>query len=145
MSDSVFAVLTVIVPLMAAALFQLLLCFKVKSRLVRLLPVCLLSAAAAFQLLMACLSGGMAVLGFEVMAVFSGLLLLACGAGWLIWAAATRRKRLCFLVLSITFALLTLVGVGFVLSTHGSAGAGYAVVPMGCTLVLLGLYQRCGK
>lgn len=145
MTDSVFAVLTVVVPLMAAALIQLLLCFRVKSSLLRLLPVCLCSAAAAFQLLMACLSDGMAVLGFEVMAIFSGLLLLACGAGWLIWAAAAGRKKLCFLVLSITFSLLTFVGIGFVLGTHGTADAGYAAVPMGCTLVFLGLYQRCRK
>lgn len=39
-------------------------------------------------------------------------------------------KKKVLLVLSIVFALLTLAGAAYVVTSHGQHSAGYAVVPM---------------
>ena len=41
-----------------------------------------------------------------------------------------KTKRSIFLVLQITFIVLTFVGAGYVILNHGEPNAGYAVVPM---------------
>ena len=45
------------------------------------------------------------------------------------------------LVLSIVFIVLTFVGAIFVLTSNGTANAGYAVVPMVITLACLAGYR----
>ena len=63
---TLFLSATVLLPL------QLLLCFKVKSKLVRLVPVCLLVLPTA---------------------LFAGFMLLICGVGWGIWGMIRLIKR----------------------------------------------------
>ena len=47
------------------------------------------------------------------------------------------------LVLSIVFTILTFVGAIFVLTSSGTANAGYAVIPMAITLACLAGYRAC--
>lgn len=79
----------------AAALLpvQLLLCFKVKRLAVRLAPVILLSALLALFVVLWISTPGWDGLGYAFLAVFTGVMMLMCGAGWGIWAAAYGLKK----------------------------------------------------
>lgn len=55
----------------------------------------------------------------------------------------TRKKVL--LILTILFALLTFIGVGYIFYTGGKANAGYACVPMIFELICSGFYRRIKK
>ena len=72
---------------------QLLLCFKIRKIVIRLLPVMVLSVLTAVLSLLAAVSSGWDSLGYIVVAVFSGIMLLACGGAWGIWAIAKRMKK----------------------------------------------------
>ena len=72
---------------------QLLLCFKAKRRVFRLLPVTLLCAATLFFVAQAAASTGWDSLGYALFGIFTGLMLLMCGIGWGIWAAANFLKK----------------------------------------------------
>ena len=71
---------------------QLLLCFRVRSLALRLLPAAVLAGAEAVCLLLLLASAGLDGLGYLILAIFGGILLSACGAGWGIWALARRRR-----------------------------------------------------
>ena len=45
------------------------------------------------------------------------------------------------LILSIVFILLTFVGASYVLTSNGTANAGYAVIPMVIALACLASYR----
>ena len=49
------------------------------------------------------------------------------------------------LVLSIVFIVLTFVGAIFVLTSNGTANAGYAVIPMVIALACLAGYRTCNN
>lgn len=78
---------TVLLPL------QLLLCCRVRSRLLRLLPALALGALAVVFLLLAAFSSGWVALGYAMFAALAALMLLMCGAGWGLWALIRRGKR----------------------------------------------------
>ncbi len=65
---------------------QLLLCFKVKSKAIRLLPTILLSILTTIFVIMSVVITGWDGLGYIFLAIFSGIMLLMCGIGWGIWA-----------------------------------------------------------
>lgn len=65
---------------------QLLLCFKVRSRIIRLLPAVLLSILTIIFAVMSAAVTGWDGLGYIFLAIFTGFMLLICGAGWGIWA-----------------------------------------------------------
>ena len=65
---------------------QLLLCFKVKSKVIRLLPVILLSIPTIIFVMMSVAITGWDGLGYIFLAIFTGFMLLMCGVGWGIWA-----------------------------------------------------------
>ena len=65
---------------------QLLLCFKGKSRAIRLLPVILLSMLSIIFVMMSVALSGWDGLGYIFLAIFTGFMLLMCGIGWGIWA-----------------------------------------------------------
>ena len=65
---------------------QLLLCCKVRSKLIRLLPVIVLSVPTAFFTLMSVAATGWDRLGYTFLAIFAGFMLLMCGIGWGVWA-----------------------------------------------------------
>lgn len=65
---------------------QLLLCFKAKSKAIRLLPVILLPIPTIFFVIMSVVSTGWDSLGYIFLAIFTGFMLFMCGVGWGIWA-----------------------------------------------------------
>ena len=67
---------------------QLLLCFKVRNLLVRLLPVLILAALALALVGEVLVSAGWDSAGYLFLVIYIGFMLLACGIGWGIWAAA---------------------------------------------------------
>lgn len=72
---------------------QLLLCFKVKSRTVRLLPIIILSVLTAALVITALAVQGWDGLGYALFAIFTGFMLFMCGIGWGIWAISRCKKR----------------------------------------------------
>ena len=74
---------------------QLLLCFKVKSVFLRLLPSILLTVTTIFLFTMMTTSRDWDALGYAVLGVLSGVLLIFSGIGWGIWAIARciRKKK----------------------------------------------------
>ena len=72
---------------------QLLLCFKVKSRAIRLLPVILLSIPTIIFTVMSVAITGWDGLGYIFLAIFAGFMLLMCGVGWGIWAISKLIKK----------------------------------------------------
>ncbi len=51
------------------------------------------------------------------------------------------KKQTLFLILVITFAILTFFGAGYVLYNRGQVNAGFAVIPMMIELAFLCLYR----
>ena len=72
---------------------QLFLCFKVKSRAIRLLPVILLSIPTIIFTVMSVAITGWDGLGYIFLAIFTGFMLLMCGVGWGIWAISKLIKK----------------------------------------------------
>ena len=84
---TLFLSATVLLPL------QLLLCFKVKSKLVRLVPVCLLVLPTVLFAVLSAMATGWDALGYLFLALFAGFMLLLCGVGWGIWGMIRLIKR----------------------------------------------------
>ena len=74
-------------------LIQLLLCFKVKNKVIRLLPVFLLSIFTIFFVAMAATATDWENLGYIFPAVFIGIMWLICGMAWGIWAIIKLIKK----------------------------------------------------
>ena len=73
---------------------QLLLCFKVKPIFLRLLPSILLTGTTILLFAMMAASRDWDAIGYAVLGVFSGVLLIFSGIGWGIWGlVALIRKR----------------------------------------------------
>ena len=72
---------------------QLLLCFKVKSKAIRLLPIILLSIPTLIFIVMSTTTQGWDGLGYIFLAVFTGFMMLICGVGWGIWAISKLIKK----------------------------------------------------
>ena len=73
---------------------QLLLCFKVKPIFLRLLPSMLLTGTTILLFAMMAASRDWDAIGYAVLGVFSGVLLIFSGVGWGIWGlVALIRKR----------------------------------------------------
>ena len=64
---------------------QLWLCFKVKKRLVRLLPVVFFFVLGIAFVCLASISTGWDSLGYIIFAIYAAYMLFVCGVGWLIW------------------------------------------------------------
>ena len=74
-------------------LIQLLLCFKVKNKNIRLLPVILLSIVTIFFVAMASTATDWENLGYIFPAIFIGFMWIACGMAWGIWAIIKLVKK----------------------------------------------------
>ena len=76
---------------------QLLLCFKVRKLLFRLLPAIALTLSTAFLFAMSSTSRDWDAVGYLILGIYSGVLLTFCGLGWTIWGLAVaiknRRKK----------------------------------------------------
>ena len=65
---------------------QLLLCFKVKNKVICLLPVVILTVPTILFIGIAITAPGWDSLGYTFLSIFTGFMLLTCGLGWGIWA-----------------------------------------------------------
>ena len=76
---------------------QLALCFKVKSKILRLLPVVVLSILAVAAAIAAATSIDWDALFYLICAVYLGIMLFICGIAWGIWALVVfiRKKKNC--------------------------------------------------
>lgn len=88
-ATTVFAFAMVVLVL----ILQLLLCFKTKYLLIKLIPVILLIiSTVVFCVLSACI-GGWDSFGYLFFALLSFGLLFVCGFVWIIWAIGRKRNR----------------------------------------------------
>ena len=67
---------------------QLSLCFKANNKALRLLPIGILSLLLVIFLCMIQLAPGWDGIGYAILAMFAGILLVACSISWGIWLAA---------------------------------------------------------
>ena len=72
---------------------QLSLCFKVKSKIMRLLPVIILSALTAVSAVAAAVGTDWDVLFYLICTVYFAIMLFVCGVGWGVWAIAGKVKK----------------------------------------------------
>ena len=72
---------------------QLLLCFKVRNLLIRLLPAIELAVSTFVFTVLYFISVGWDRIGYLFLVIFAGFMLLMCGIGWGIWAVACLVKR----------------------------------------------------
>ena len=95
LGDIELTTLTLILSLVVVLPVQLLLCFKVKSILLRLLPAVIFSFLTAALMLAGYLIQGWDGLGLIFLAIFAGIMTLACGIAWIVFAIVrcARRKR----------------------------------------------------
>lgn len=75
-----------IITILAILTIQLLLCFKVKSRVIRLLPIVLFSISTIVLFHKAVSISGWGGLLYLLYAIYSGIMTFVCGIGWFVWA-----------------------------------------------------------
>lgn len=91
--DVEITTLVLVLSILVLLPIQILICFKVRSKTIRLLPVIALSVLTVCFLLMAVVSSGWGTLGYFFFAIFTGFMLLVCGIGWAIWAIIKRVRQ----------------------------------------------------
>ena len=72
---------------------QLFLCLKVKSKIIRLLPVILLIAMTIIFFVMSSMASGWEAFGYFLLAYCMIIMLFACGVAWIIWAIRKFMKK----------------------------------------------------
>lgn len=80
-------ILIVVLPL------QLVLCFKVKSKFMRLLPVIVLSVLIIASAVAATVGTDWDVLFYLICTVYFAIMLFVCGFGWGIWAIIKKARK----------------------------------------------------
>ena len=85
--------LVLIVSIVVLLPLQLLLCFKVKKLLFRLLPIIILFILTIAFVIMNFLIPSWDNLVYLFLAIFSGFMMFMCGVGWGIWAISAKAKR----------------------------------------------------
>ena len=85
----------IFVYILAAVLLvvQLLLCFKVKNKFIRLIPVYLFSLLTAVFGILAIVFDEWDRVAFVLLAACAAFLLLICGAGWALWRFVKRIRQ----------------------------------------------------
>lgn len=72
---------------------QLALCFKVKSKTVRFLPIIILAILAVIAASAAMTSTNWDAIFYLVSAVYLAIMLAVCGIGWGIWAIVRKKTN----------------------------------------------------
>ena len=85
-------VFLILIPLVL--LVQLLLCFKVKPLIIRLLPAVVLAAITALLLIATLISNGWDSLGYLILTLWAAVHLAACGVGWAVWGISRLIKHI---------------------------------------------------
>lgn len=91
--DINFTTLILIVCVVIILPVQLLLCFAVRNRAIRLLPVIILSVLIGILVIMAISVHDLRVVGYVLLAVYAGFMLFSCVIGWGIWAITKKIKK----------------------------------------------------
>ncbi|MBQ7920085.1 MAG: hypothetical protein IJ324_09125 [Lachnospiraceae bacterium] len=91
--DVELTTLTLIMGIVLLLPIQLLLCFKVKSRTIRLLPVIILSVLVVTFIVMCLANPGWDGLVYIFLAIFAGIMMFMSGIGWAIWAIVKKIKK----------------------------------------------------
>ena len=86
MGDLEFTTVILLFSVVVLLPVQLLLCFKAKRIAIRLLPVIVLTILTIIFTVMSIAITGWKGLGYILLAIFTGFMLLMCGIGWGIWA-----------------------------------------------------------
>ena len=72
---------------------QLALCFKVKSKNIRLLPVIILSILTVAAAIAATIRTDWDALFYLICAVYLAIMLFVCGIGWGIWVIVRKKNK----------------------------------------------------
>ena len=91
--DIEFTTVVLVFSVVVLLLIQLLICFKVKNKVIRLLPVILLSIFTIFFVAMTSTATGWDNLGYVFLAILTGFMWLMCGIAWGIWAIVKLIKK----------------------------------------------------
>lgn len=89
--------LTVLVIMISAVLFlsiQLLLCFRIKCLIIRLLPLIILFVTAAVFILITLPATGWTGLYYILFAIYAAIALFMCGLGWAVWFIVSRLHKM---------------------------------------------------
>ena len=86
---------TLVLGLSVVILFplQLLLCFKIRSLFLRLLPVIILFLSAAALLLAGFYAPGWDGMGYILLAILVCFMICACGISWVFWAIICKIRK----------------------------------------------------
>ena len=82
-----FTTIVVLVCAIATLILQLLLCFKAKKIIIKLLPIALLIVSTFVFYICSVSINGWDGLGYLFFALLSFGLIFVCGIGWAIWAS----------------------------------------------------------
>ena len=131
-------------------IIQLLLCFKIKNKFIKLISVVLfLILTIVFSIFIFVLDGWDSV-GCLLLAIGSLFLLFVCGISWIIWRfnmklEKDKLKKRIYLILYIIFLIITFMSAGYVIYTKGQTNPGLAIVSMLFGLIFAGLYRDAKK
>ena len=85
--------LTLIISILVLFPFQLLLCFKVKWRIKRLLPIIILSVIELVLIYVYFATSGLEGLVYLIFAIFVGFMIFMCAVGWGVWGIIRKIKE----------------------------------------------------
>ncbi len=83
----------VLIMFVVVFLVQLLLCFKVKNQVIRLIPTYLFLDLTVIFAVLTFVFDGWDSVGFLFLAICTAALLFSCGIGWGVWWFVNRRKQ----------------------------------------------------
>ncbi len=92
LGDIELTTLTIIISIVLIFPIQMFLCFKVKSFIIRIIPVGILTFAILVFLFLASTIKGWDSLGYIFLAIFAGIMLFACVLAWALWIIKKLKK-----------------------------------------------------
>jgi len=128
-------------------IIQLLLCFKIKSKFIKLIPIILFSILAIVFSILTFILDDWDSVGCLLLAIGSSFLLFVCGISWIIWRfniklEKEKLKMRIYLILYIIFLIITFISAVYVIYTKGQSNPGLAIVSMLFALIFIGLYRN---
>ena len=85
--------LLLIICLVVVFAIQLVLCFKVKFLIIKLLPILALFVATIAFIIIMLVTTGWDAIGYLLLALITGIGVLVCGFAWFIWGVYKLIKR----------------------------------------------------
>ena len=131
-------------------IIQLLLCFKVSNKFIKIIPVILFTISTIIFSVLIFILDGWDSIGCLLLSIGSIFLIFVCGIGWLIWRfnmnlEKEKLKMRIYLILYIVFLIITFISAGYVIYNKGQVSAGLSIVSMLFGLIFIGLYTNTKK